>query len=118
MGWLRIPLPQGLYVNVYRSSSEGGLGAQVRFSGTEGLALWDELLADRQTIDAEFAAQELPTPLWREGDAPTLSIATPSSEPQDDQAEAAQRRWMSKAANQFVNSLRPRLQRAGREMSA
>ncbi|WP_174292405.1 hypothetical protein [Sphingomonas bacterium] len=117
-GWFKVPLPRGLYVNVYRSSGEGGLGAQVRFGGSDGHAAWDELLAERDAVDAEFVAAGLPVPVWIAGDVPTLSITTPSPEPWDDAVEVEQRRWMSRAANQLVNSLRPRLQALGRELAA
>ncbi len=118
-GWIRVPLPDGLYVNVYRTTTGGGtLGAQVRFAGDEGRAHFDALLDQRDGIDAEFAAAGLAAPNWQEGDTPMLSITTPAPPGSDEAAEESQRRWMALAANQFVNTLRPRLQAVTRELAA
>ncbi|WP_054123369.1 hypothetical protein [Novosphingobium sp. AAP93] len=113
MGWVRVPLPGGFYVNVYRSAAEGGLGAQVRFPGAEGEAVAALLREDADAIAAEFASAGLSAPTWVAGDVCTLSLTMASAQPWDGAAEEAQRAWMAKAANQFVNSLRPRLQRLG-----
>lgn len=117
-GWIRVPLPQGLYVNVYRSSSAGHIGAQVRFPNAEGRALFDSLTIDRQAIEAEFARQGLAPPEWRLGDAPEIVLTASSPAPWDDAAEAEQRGWMARVANQMVNSLRPRLLGTERELAA
>lgn len=116
-GWMRLPLPQGLYVNLYRSSSEATIGAQVRFPGVEGAALYEALVADREGIDAEFATRGLSLD-WREGEVPVLGTATASPLPWENVQEDGQRAWLGEAANQFVNSLRPRLQRLGQEIAA
>lgn len=109
-GWIRLPLPDGLYVNLYRSASEQKIGAQVRFAGSEGAARWSELLVERTTIDGEFLERTGETLDWIDGDVPLLRIIHPSPLPWDDAAtEEAQRRWFAAMANQFVNSLRPRL---------
>lgn len=110
-GWVRVPLPAGLYVNVYRSSAEGGVGAQVRFPGVEGEAAWAPLREEADAIAAEFASAGLSAPIWSAGDVCTLSLAQASAWPWDAAAENAQREWMVRVANQFVNSLRPRLLR-------
>lgn len=117
-GWIRVPLPQGLYVNVYRSSSAGNLGAQVRFPNAEGRALFEGLAAEREGIDAEFTRQGLAPPEWRFGEATEIVLTTSSPAPWDDAAEAEQRNWMARIANQMVNSLRPRLLGAERELAA
>ncbi|UZK67333.1 hypothetical protein [Sphingomonas sp. M1-B02] len=118
-GWIRVPLPDGLYVNVYRSSAGAGqLGAQVRFPDVEARAAFDPLLSERDVIDAEFAAAGLEAPEWTTGVAPMLSLTTPSPQPYNEAGEAEQRQWMARAANQFVNSLRPRLQRLNQELAA
>mgnify|MGYP002651094598 CR=1 FL=1 len=117
-GWIRVPLPQGLYVNVYRSSSAGNIGAQVRFPNAEGRALFESLAAEREAIDAEFTRQGLAPPEWRIGDAPEIVLTTSSPAPWNDDAEAEQREWMARIANQMVNSLRPRLLGHEREMAA
>lgn len=116
-GWMRLPLPQGLYVNLYRSGGEAAVGAQVRFPGIEGAALYAALAEDREAIDAEFATRGLSLD-WREGEVPVLSAGAASPLPWEDAQEEVQRAWLGEAANQFVNSLRPRLQRLGREIAA
>lgn len=116
-GWMRLPLPEGLYVNLYRSSGTGGVGAEVRFPGVEGAALYEGLEADRVAIGAEFAANGL-TLEWREGEVPLLSVRSTAPLPWDGGAEELQRAWLGQAANQFVNSLRPRLQRLAQDLAA
>jgi len=117
-GWMRLPLPQGLYVNLYRSGGSGGtIGAQVRFPGVEGAALYQSLEADREGITAEFVANGL-TLEWTGGDIPLLSATSSAPTPWDDSAEELQRAWLAQAANQFVNSPRPRLQRLGQDLAA
>lgn len=117
-GWMRLPLPEGLYVNLYRSSGGGRtVGAQVRFPGVEGAALYEALEADREAITAEFAANGL-TLEWVSGEVPLLSATSPAPTPWDDSAEELQRTWLGQAANQFVNSLRPRLQRLAQDLAA
>ncbi len=110
VGWVRVPLPQDFYVNVYRSRAEGGLGAQVRFPGVEGMAAFTMLQADAGAIEAEFASTGIAAPRWNDGDVPTLSVSMPSPQPWGASVEDTQRKWMATVANQFVNSLRPRLQ--------
>lgn len=109
-GWIRVPLPGSLYVNAYRSRTEGGIGAQVRFPGTEGRAAYDDLTEERETIDAEFAAAGLDQPNWRDGEVPVIELTARSPQPWDDERDGEQRAWLGRAANQLVNSLRPRLQ--------
>lgn len=111
MGWIKLPLPQGYYVNLYRDQSRQEVGAQVRFTGAEGEVAFAELLLDREAIDSEFAAAGLPPPTWATGTTASLSLTSPSSLPWSDPREDEQRAWFAKAGNQFVNSLRPRLQR-------
>lgn len=118
-GWIRVPLPAGLYVNAYRTTSGGGqVGTQVRFSGADATANYEFLAADRGAIEAEFEAAGLPAPDWIEGDVPVLSLTSLAPRPWNDAEELEQRRWMAAAANQFVNSLRPRLRTLEREMAA
>jgi hypothetical protein len=40
-----------------------------------------------------------------------VSLTAPSAQPWDETHEAEQRAWLARTGNQFVNSLRPRLQR-------
>jgi hypothetical protein len=112
-GWIKVPLPGSCYVNVYRSAGEGKIGAQVRLAGGEGTSLYAALSDDRDAIDAEFVTAGLDAPTWRDGEAPTIALTTSSPGPWDDTVEERQRAWMRQAANQFVNSLRPRLERLG-----
>lgn len=110
-GWIKLPLPDGLYVNLYRSAAEGRIGAQVRFTGSEGAAAFATIIVDREAIDHEFVAADLPPPDWTETDVPLLSLVTSSPAPWNEAAQAEQRIWLTRAGNQFVNSLRPRLER-------
>jgi hypothetical protein len=55
---------------------------------------------------------------WAADDVPALRITAPYGQPWDEASEVGQRRWMGRAANQFVNSLRPRLQRLGQDLAA
>jgi hypothetical protein len=117
-GWIRVPLPGGLYVNVYRSSGQNRIGAEVRFPGTDGAADYGALTEERADIAAEFAAQGFDPPDWIDGEVPVMRITAPSPHPWNEAVEADQRDWMARAANQFVNSLRPRMQRLGQELAA
>lgn len=117
-GWIKVPLPRGLYINLYRSAGEGRIGAQVRFPEADGEEAWAALLAERQDIEREFAEQQIDPPEWTEGDVPLLRLTLPSPSPWNEAAEAQQREWFGRIANQMVNSLRPRLQRLERELAA
>lgn len=120
INWIKVPLPDGLYVNVYRSSTSGTVGAQVRFAGTDARASYDALFSERDEIDAEFTAAGLDVPSWIDEDElrSLISIIAPSPTPWDENEEQRQRAWMAQMANQFVNSLRPRLQRLERDLAA
>ncbi|SFP84237.1 hypothetical protein [Sphingomonas rubra] len=117
-GWIRVPLPDGLYINVWRSMNTGRMGTQVRFAGPEQRAAFEALLAEREIIDAEFTAQDLEPPSWEDGEVAQINLSMPAPQPWTDEVEAEQRRWLGARANQLVNSLRPRLQSNGREMAA
>ena len=80
MGWIKLPLPLGLYGNLFRSQSEQAIGAQVRFTGADSAMAFAELLADRDEIDAEFEANGLELD-WKGGEVPELSIMHPSQLP-------------------------------------
>ena len=111
IGWIRVPLPGALYVNLYRGSTSKQVGAQIRFAGSEALPAYQALVAEREAIDREFEAGGFTPPSWQDGEAPLISLTTSSPLPWDQTAEEVQRAWMARAANQFVNSVRPRLQR-------
>jgi hypothetical protein len=110
MGWTKIPLPGTLYVNAWRSTQERAVGTQLRFAGGDGETAWAALAAEREAIDAEFTAAGLEAPSWDDEAVPVVVLRHPSPQPWDEAAEAAQRQWLGEAANQFVNSFRPRLQ--------
>jgi len=114
LGWIKVPLPEGFYINLYRSQSEQTIGAQVRFTGVEGQNIYAELVADREAIDREFVDAGLVVTDWTDGDVPALSIKHASPLPWDAR-EDEQRAWLARVANQLVNSLRPRLQRIAPE---
>lgn len=111
LGWIKLPLPLGLYANLYRSQSEQAIGAQIRFVGADGEAAFAELVADREAIDAEFADGGLEPPEWKHTDVPTLMVTSASPLPWDSERETGQRAWFARVANQLVNSQRPRLLR-------
>ncbi len=108
-GWIRVPLPGGLYVNLYRSSGQQRCGAHIRFADVDSAA-WGRCYEDRAAIDAEFTAAGLPAPEWSEIEVPGVTLATASAMPWDSAEQDRMLRWMGVAANQFVNSFRPRLQ--------
>ena len=108
-GWIRVPLPGGLYVNLYRSGSQQRCGAHIRFADVDMAAL-EVCLADREAIDAEFVAAGLPAPEWTGSEVPGVTLATASAIPWTSEEQDRMLRWMGIAANQFVNSFRPRLQ--------
>ena len=107
-GWIRLPLPGGLYVNLYRSSLNQQCGAHIRFAGLDAAA-WELCLADRAAIDAEFEVAGLSAPEWTEKEVPGVTLVTGSAIPWDAAEQDRMLRWMGVAANQFVNSFRPRL---------
>ena len=117
-GWIRVPLPDGLYINAWRSMNTGRLGTQIRFVGAESRAAFEALLAERDLIDAEFIAQGLEAPSWDDGEVAQINLAAAAPQPWTDEIEAEQRVWLGTRANQLVNSLRPRLQSLARELAA
>jgi hypothetical protein len=110
-GWIRIPLPGDFYVNAYRSAGTSSIGVQVRFPGADGAVAYTSLHQGRDDIGLEFGAAALPAPDWIESEeVPVLRLTLPSPTPWDEAAETVQRQWLARVTNQFVNSLRPRLQ--------
>ena len=110
--WMRLPLPGTVGVTLFRSVGTQRMGAFLRFADPDAIALYDELLADSAEIDAEFEAAGLDGLVWRsEGEGRAISLYCAAPLPWDDTSEVQQREWLGKAANQFVNSLRPRIAR-------
>ncbi|MXO70279.1 hypothetical protein [Alteraurantiacibacter buctensis] len=113
LNWMRLPMPGPVGLTLYRSGTTGNVGAFLRYRDGEGLALYEELLAQREAIDAEFAAAGLPAPEWTtSGDERHISVLTPSPAPWDAAREEDQRQWLARAANAFVNIVAPRITRA------
>lgn len=117
-GWIKVPLPGTLYINLYRSVGENRIGAQVRFPDAEAIEAWNELEAVRESIAREFAEQNIDPPDWINGDVPLLRVTHGSPQPWNEATETEQRAWFGQVANQLVNSLRPRLQRLERDLAA
>lgn len=110
LGWMRLPLPPPAAITLWRSRPQERAGAFVRLSGTEGLAAYEELAADRLSIDAEFQEAGLDPPLWDLGPtSASISLSWSAPYPWDEAAEDSQASQLARAANQLVNSLRPRL---------
>jgi len=113
LNWMRLPMPGPVGLTLYRSGQSAKTGAFLRYRGPEDRELFDELLAQREAIDAEFVAAGLPYPEWTTaGDERTITLTTPSPAPWDEAREDEQRRWLARAANQFVNIVGPRISRA------
>lgn len=110
--WMKLPLVDGLHIALWRSNGSADMGAQVRFVSPEAQLWFDGLMADRQAIADECASEDLPVPVWSTNNAGKLlmlKVAAPL--PWDEAAEEAQRRWLARAGNRLINSLRPRLER-------
>ena len=87
------------------------VGAEPHRSHEPVLDAHEALLSERATIDSEFEAAGLPAPEWIAGDAPELLLKRDWPTPWTDAGDVEQRVWFGRTANQFVNSLRPRLLR-------
>lgn len=111
LNWMRVPLPGAASITLYRTTS-GRIGAFIRFRTAEGFSVFAQLQADCDAIAGEFIRDDLPAPTWSEADDERMITITNSSAlPWGDGEEAAQRAWMARAANRYVNSFRPRLLR-------
>lgn len=112
MNWMRLPLPGPAHVTLYRSQPGQKVGAFLRYRSADGLMLFDALAEREGEIAAEFQDAGLPAPVWTRSDTEAAVTVTASSPaPWDDAREAEQRLWLGRAANRFVDSLRPRLGR-------
>lgn len=111
LNWMRLPLPGAASVTLYRTTI-GKIGAFIRFRTAEGFSIFAQLHADRDAIANEFLRDDLCEPIWNEAeDERTIIITHSSPLPWDENEQAAQRAWMTHAANRYVNSFRPRLLR-------
>lgn len=108
--WMRVPLPGPAALTLWRSKPQGVVGAFASFKGSDALDLYQMLLADREVIDHEFIDNDLLPPLWKQeaGEA-SVALEWPSPWPWSDKEEERQMDLMGRAANQLVNSLRPRI---------
>ena len=110
---MKAALPRGHWITLWRST-QGEARAYVSLNGSEGQAAWDEPVADRAIIDEEFADAGLPGPQWERSNKTTrIALSWPAPLPWDEPAEAAQAAVLARAANQLVNSFRPRLEWLG-----
>jgi hypothetical protein len=104
-------LPGPVHVTLWRSKPQGVVGAFAGFRGSEGALFYERLLADRDAIDREFDVDGVPAPEWQQDrDGASIGVTWPSAWPWDEAEEDRQMELMAKAANRFVNSLRPRIE--------
>jgi hypothetical protein len=113
LGWMRMPLPGGHWITLWRRIGNADAGAAAILAGSDGQAAFEALAEERAIIDDEFADAGLPAPEWERKDKnASISLSWPAPQPWDEQSEEVQRAALLAAANQLVNSLRPRLERA------
>lgn len=113
LNWMRLPLPGPAHLTLYRSTSSGNIGAFLRYRDADGFSLYDDLFAQCEAINKEFKANTLAAPIWTDTESEKLISLTKSSPaPWDETSEAEQRAWLARTANQFVNSIAPRISRA------
>jgi hypothetical protein len=114
LGWMRVPLPGPSHLTLWRGKDEGMVGAFVTYRGSEGAALYERLLAEREAVDTEFIEAGLPAPDWaQKPDGSSITLRWPSPAPWSEEEEARQSELLTAAARQFVNSLRQRPLRDG-----
>jgi hypothetical protein len=112
LGWMRLALPRGHWITLWRSTARQEAGAFAVLNGSEGQAAWEALLDDRASIDSEFADAGLPASQWQRTDkGASISLTWPAPLPWDEPSEDRQIEAMQRTSNQLVNSLRPRLER-------
>ena len=110
LGWMRVPLPGPSPLVLWRASSSGTIGAQIHFTGADGLGVFEALAADREQIAREFADAGLPEPEWKpESDDAYISVTLASPLPWTEAVEDEQVEKLGALANRFVNSFRTRL---------
>jgi len=100
LNWMRVPLPGPAPLSLYRSKSNGGkLGAYLEYKTVEGFRVFDELLTDRDAIDAEFIAAGFTALNWNDdNDSHAVNIRQPSPLPWDEARDAEQRDWLGRVA--------------------
>ena len=109
INWMRLPFPGPGLVTLWRSKN-GEMGVQYKFEDAEGLSAYQLLAEEHEQIEREFADADLPPPQWSVQDSKAvISITVPASLPWDETAEQAQRAWLARTTNAFVNIFRPRL---------
>lgn len=111
LNWMRVPMPGPAHLSLYRTTN-GAIGAFLRYRDAADFSIYAALEADRDAIAREFLDDGLPEPIWStDDDGARITIRHPSPLPWDEAQEEAQRDWLGRAANRFVNSFRPRLLR-------
>lgn len=117
LGWMKLPLPRGAWITIWRASSNGRYGVYLNLAGGEGTAAFERLIAERAVIDEEVADAGLPPPTWERTDkGASIGFTWEAPLPWDEAAEGEQMRLLGQAANQLVNSMRPRIERMGAEV--
>ena len=115
LGWMRMQLPGGHWITLWRRIGNADAGATAILAGSDGHAAFEALAEERGIIDEEFADAGLPAPDWERKDRnSSISLSWPAPQPWDEAAEEVQRARLLAAANQLANSLRPRLERIAR----
>jgi hypothetical protein len=110
VNWMRMDLPGDVHATLWRSVPQRKVGIFLGLKGAEGLALHERLLADREAIDREFEDAGLPGPAWTgKSDQASIEMEWSTPTPWDEIEEDRQIDLLARAANQFANSLRPRL---------
>ncbi|WP_421849202.1 hypothetical protein [Novosphingobium sp.] len=111
-GWMKLPFLGPAKPRLYRSAKSGNVGVYLSYTDADGQEIYASLHEDREAIAAEFLAAGLSEPTWTNEDGTaTFALATSFPQPWDAAREAEQRAWLASAANQMVNSLRPRIAR-------
>ncbi|MDP3675579.1 MAG: hypothetical protein Q8R44_10875 [Novosphingobium sp.] len=114
LGWMRLPLPRGHWITLWRASARGEIGAYLNLVGSEGQAMFAVLREEQALIDAEIADAGLAEPTWERTDkGASVALRWPAPLPWDEAAEQRQLAELQIAANQMVNSFRPRIERIG-----
>ncbi|MDP3674432.1 MAG: hypothetical protein Q8R44_04980 [Novosphingobium sp.] len=109
---MRLPLPRGHWITLWRASARGEIGTYLNLVGSEGHVAFEALREDRALIDEEFADAGLSPPIWERTDkGASVALRWPAPLPWDGAAEDRQLAELQVAANQMVNSFRPRIER-------
>lgn len=119
LGWMRLPLPRGHWITLWRATGRGEIGAYLNLVGSEGQAAFEALSGDRALIDEEFADAGLAAPTWERTDkSASVALRWSAPLPWDGNAEDRHLAELLVAANQMVNSFRSWFERITTAISA